>query len=108
MSGSGGGGGGGVVITDSVPVTCDMLVINTQLSSPKLAVLNGLQAGEDLLVAMQGQIVVVLRNGQIAGGLAAPDLKRLRECILAGTNYVATVTSASLGQFKVKVTAVGA
>jgi len=83
------------------------LVINTQLSSPKLEVLQGVKDHDVLHVALQGQVVVVLRDGKVAGGLAAPDLKRLRECIEGGTAYIAVVTSVNHGQFKVRVSAAG-
>jgi hypothetical protein len=109
MSGSGGGGGG--TPDPEPPVSCEKLVINTQLSSPKLAALEGLVDGEALPVSLlqtpTGQVVVVTRNGQIAGGLAAPDLKRLRECLIGGTDYIAVVKSTNLGQYKVRVSAVG-
>jgi hypothetical protein len=85
-------------------------VIDTQLSSPKPAVIAGIQVGEVLDVAVQDMAgtsaVVVLRQGQIAGGLASPELTRLRQCISEGYQYKATVTDVQGGQVRVRVSAV--
>lgn len=105
MSGSGGGGGGGFEPVDN----CAGLVIDTQLSSPKPAVVARLQVGNILEVAVQAtggsSAVVVLADGQLAGGLASPEVGRLRECIRLGTQYVAVVTSRNEGQVRVRVKA---
>lgn len=106
MSGSGGGGGGGGF---DPPDNCAALVIDTQLSSPKQAVVSLIQVGDELLVAAQPMgattVVVALHNGQVAGGLASPLVQRLRECMAAGTQYTATVTSKNDGQVRVRVKA---
>lgn len=106
MSGSGGGGGGG----DYPAVErCEDLVIDTQLSSPKPAVVNGLKKGDVLQVAVQTvgstAVVVVTHQGQLAGGLASPEIQRLRECINKGVRYIATVVAKNAGQVTVRVTA---
>ena len=104
MSGSGGGGGGGFSEpTDS----CETLVINTQLSSPKPAVVAQINVNDELSVATQqvgaATVVVALYQGQVAGGLAAPEVRRLRECLANGTTYVARVTAKNGGQVSVRV-----
>lgn len=108
MSGSGGGGGGGGGF-DSPPDSCAALVFDTQLSSPKQAVVTAIQVGDELLVATQTvggtTVVVVLHKGQVAGGLASPLVQRLRECMAGGTQYVATVTAKNDGQVRVRVKA---
>lgn len=108
MSGSSGGGGGGG-FQDS-GVSCENLAIETQLSSPNAAVIAGISVDDVLPVEsrqMNGTaVVVVLSNDQIAGGLATPQLQRLRECIANGTEYEATVLSKSNGQVRVRVRAV--
>lgn len=108
MSGSGGGGGGGSF--DPPPDNCAALVFDTQLSSPKQAVVANIQVGDELSVATQTvggtTVVVVLHNGQVAGGLASPLVLRLRECIASGTQYTATVTAVNGGQVRVRVKAV--
>lgn len=106
MSGSGNGGGG---FEPSVH-DCATLVIDTQLSSPKPAVVAGIRVGETLEVSVQTMgttsVVVVLSKGHIAGGLASPQLQRLRECINDGTQYVARVVAKNDGQVQVRVQAV--
>lgn len=106
MSGSGGGGGGGGSFSDT-STSCETLVIDTQLSSPNEDVIAGIEVGNVLPVEMQQMsgttVVVVVRDGQIAGGLTAPQLPRLRECMNAGTEYEATVLSKSNGQVRVRV-----
>lgn len=109
MSGSSGGGGGGS--WDNPPTACDLLDISTQLSSPKAEVIEGLAVGDVLDVALQagaGTAVVVLRDGKLAGGLASPDVLRLRECLESGTQYSAVVREINDAQVKVRVRAIGA
>ena len=92
MSGSSGGGGGS---WEAPPTRCELLVIDTQLSSPKAAVIANITVGDILEVSLQpsgsSTLVVVLHKGQLAGGLASPDMPRLRECMEGGTQYAATV-----------------
>jgi len=107
MSGSGGGGGGG----SETPVTsCEELVIDTQLSSPKDDVVEKIKVGDVLDVGAQRKsgttVVVVLYKGKVAGGLASPLLAQLRECLNNGTKYQAKVISKSGGQVRVRVEAV--
>lgn len=101
-TGVGGAGGGGGGMTP-----CDMLAFETQLSSPKSDVIAGLKPGEllqiSLIQAGGVQTVQVLRHGKVAGGLTAPDVKRLRECILEDHVFEATVMAVTGGQVKVRV-----
>jgi hypothetical protein len=114
MSGSGGGGGGsrggggargGSPDVGQTP--CEALAFETQLSSPKSDVIAGLKVGEvlDVVLKQDGgvQTIQVLRAQKVAGGLTAPDVKRLRECILSGHTYKATVTAVTGGQVKVRI-----
>lgn len=106
MSGSGGGGGGGFSTQSD---SCETLVIDTQLSSPKPAVVALISVGDELEVATQQMgattVVVALYQGQLAGGLASPEIQRLRECLAGGTQYVARVTAKNGGQVRVRVSA---
>jgi hypothetical protein len=106
MSGSNGGGGGGGP-PDVGPIPCEMVAFETQLSSPKADVIANLKVGEilDVELRQEGgvQTIQVLRQGSLAGGLTAPDVKRLRECILSGHTYKAIVTALTGGQVKVRV-----
>ncbi len=109
MSGSSGGGGGGGFSDAST--SCATLVIDTQLSSPKEDVIADIEVGSVLPVESRQMgattVVVVVHNGQIAGGLTAPQLPRLRECMNGGTDYEAMVMSKSNGQVRVRVRPVG-
>ena len=107
MSGSGGGSYGGGFESAS---TCEALVIDTQLSSPKEDVVSKIKIGDELDVDVRQigstAVVVVLHNGSVAGGIAAPQVQKLRECIAAGTTYIAKVTSKSDGQVRVRIASV--
>jgi hypothetical protein len=108
MSGSGGGGGGGGSAT---PVaSCEELVIDTQLSSPKDDVVDKIKVGDILDVVTQTKsgttVVVVLYKGKVAGGIASPSLARLRECLNKSVKYHAKVTSKNGGQVRVRVEAI--
>ena len=106
MSGSGGGGGGG---SETPVASCEDLVIDTQLSSPKDEVVEKIKIGDILDVRSQTKagttVVVVLYKGKVAGGVASPLLGRLRECLNNGTKYKAKVLSKSGGQVRVRVEA---
>ena len=108
MSGSSGGGYGGGF--ERAGVSCDDLIINTQVGSPRAALIPQLQVGSTLDVQIQQQnnisVVVLVLNGQIVGGITAPEVQQLRECIQAGTAYVARVTSISGAHIGVRISAV--
>jgi hypothetical protein len=108
MSGSGGGYSGGAV--DFVDA-CEDLVITTQLSSPKDAVVQQLQVGDILNIALHpdghgNDIVVALYEGQIAGGVTNAQILRLKSCMQDGTIYVGEVLSILGGQVKVRIKAI--
>jgi hypothetical protein len=90
--------------------SCESLVIDTQLSSPKPDVISGVQVGDVLEVdaEIRGDrtLVIVRHHGEEAGGLASPLLKRLRQCIEGGTQYRAKVTAKKDGQVRVRVSAI--
>jgi ribosomal protein S1 len=104
MSGSGGGGYSGAFEQFN---TCDTLIIDTQLSSPKEEVIDMINVGDLLEVAIQTvnsqAVVVVLYNGMVAGGIAAPQVQKLRECMSQGTRYNATVVSKNDGQVRIRI-----
>src|SRR5688572_20938010 len=104
MSGSSGGGGGG----DYHPKRdCSDLVIDTQLSSPKPAVVAQIKKGDVLQVGtiVQGSTttVVVTHQGKLAGGLASSEVNELRECLAKGFKYEAKVLEKKGGQVRVLV-----
>ena len=104
MSGSGGAVGGGHFDRD---VPCDNLRFEAQLTNPQPAVVVTLVVGEalDILInTMNGQVVLqVLKNAQVAGGLAGPDATQLRNCIEEGHQYKATVRLVISGQVRVQI-----
>lgn len=105
MSGSSGGGYGGGFVTDEV--ACERLAFDTQLSSPKAAVVARINVGDILTVALdqQGaaQVVVLKHGNEIAGGITSPKMARLLECLRQGTRYQAAVTTKSDGQIGVRI-----
>lgn len=104
MSGSGGGsfGGGGVQ-----EIACDRLSFETQLSSPKPAVVAGINVGDVLSVAIEqqgsAQVVVIKHGNQVAGGITSPKMSRLLECMRQGAQYQATVLSKDDGLVTIRI-----
>ncbi len=103
MSGSGGGVGG----SSDYDIPCDSLEFEAQLTSPQPAIVPTLVVGEvlDIIITiMNDQVVLqVLKNGQVAGGLAGPDATRLRNCIEKHHKYGATVRLVNGGQVRVLI-----
>lgn len=89
-------------------VSCESLIIETYLGSPKPAVVATLKAQQVLAVELrhfQGIYVVVALSGDdIAGGLASPRAARLRDCLIRGFKYKATVLEIADGEVKVRIT----
>ncbi len=104
MSGSGSGIGGGSFDHD---LPCENLQFDAQLTSPQPAVVATLEVAEvlDIVVnTMSDQVVLqVLKNDQVAGGLAGPDATRLRNCLEQGHQYKATVRLINSGQVRVLI-----
>lgn len=91
--------------------SCESLVIDTLIASPKPLVIEHLNPGDVLDVRLAtsagGEAVVeVVFMGRPAGGLASPAISRLRECIEGGTLYSARVTAKRDALVRVRVTAV--
>lgn len=104
MSGSSGTGG-----HEPPNTSCEELEFDTQLTSPKLDVVEQLKKGIVLKIGIQvvggKSRVVATHKGAEAGGIGSSDLRQLRECIEGGTRYTATVLSINSGQVKVHVKA---
>jgi len=104
MSGSGGGGGAG-----GPEASCERLVINTMLASPRPGAVSVLYPGQVLSVEIQGgSVVVVDDQGKLVGGVASPLVQRLRECMEAGTDYHAKVVAKNNALVRLQVSAVSA
>ncbi|MDV2904160.1 hypothetical protein [Phytobacter diazotrophicus] len=111
MSGSGGGGGyNGQYGDDDFEIACEKLTFITQLSSPQAHVVNTLTVGDILGIMQQVQggqsVTVAVFNGNVAGGIASPKVRRMRVCISNGTTYLAKVLSINGGQVQVQVYAI--
>lgn len=107
MTGSDGGySGSGGGFHDS----CEDLVIDTQLSSPKADVISKLQLHSLLDIVIQPneqnvEIVVALYEGKTAGGVTSPQIFQLKKCIQGGTIYEGEVLFISGGQVRVRIRA---
>lgn len=104
MSGSSGGGGGSF---DRGEIDCVDLKFTTQLASPQPQVVATLAMGQVLDVAVVTvqavQALVALANGVTVGALVGTHAKRLRECVLSGHVYKATVVKLNGGQVTIEV-----
>lgn len=92
MSGSGGGNW-----PPEGELRCEALRFETQLASPQPAALQLIEEGFVLEVGILPvgalQVLQVVFQGQMVGGLAGGLVARLRECILRGARFQATVLS---------------
>lgn len=104
MSGSSGDGGGG----SGPEASCERLVINTMLGSPRPGAISILYPGLILQVELYGGSVVVRHQGNLVGGLASPLVHRLRACLEAGTVYQARVVAKNNALVRLQVSAVPA
>ncbi|MDO8773415.1 MAG: hypothetical protein Q7K57_32845 [Burkholderiaceae bacterium] len=91
--------------------SCESLVIDTLLASPRQTVVANLSPGDVLDVRLAEtstgeRVVEVVFRKQLAGGLASPAISRLRECIEGGTQYQARVTGKRDALVRVRVTAI--
>lgn len=105
MSGSGSGGGGGGGSSGEIP--CGELEFDTQIATPQATALAALKIGEILevaVVSMKGAQAVAVRKGdEIVGGLAGGLVNRLRECLLQGKKFSATVQKINGAQITIHV-----
>lgn len=106
MTGSSGASGGGFGGGDEV--ACESLKFEAQIASPNAAVVATLSVNDELpvlIVSSSGvqEIQVQTLAGAVVGGLLANRVQRLRECILHGTQYKATVILINQGQVRVYV-----
>jgi molybdopterin-binding protein len=83
------------------------LRFETQIATPQQGAILTLSQGDVLQVALVpsggAQVVAVLKNGQLIGGLAGGLVNRLRECLLSGNQFKATVLTINNGQVRVEI-----
>ncbi|MDS0786829.1 hypothetical protein OSB94_01845 [Proteus vulgaris] len=110
MSGSGSASFGGLFGQNSSDTLCENIRFTAQLSSPNPTVISQLIVGDIMDIQQTSQhglsLTVAVFNGQVAGGIASPQIQRIRECIDLGTQYIAEVIQINGGQVMVKVYAV--
>jgi len=91
-------------------LSCMEIRFQTQLSSPKSDVIAELKQGDLLSVELKSMgpqvVVAVFYRDRIAGGLASPQIQKIRECILQGTKYEAKVISKNEGLVRIEVYAI--
>ena len=105
MSGSSGGGGGRSISDEEI--ACEALKFEAQIASPVPAAVSTLKINDVLAVTVANtsgvQQIQVYNGTQLVGGLLANRVSRLRECILNGATFKATVLSINGGQVRVAV-----
>ncbi|MEX5535686.1 hypothetical protein ABFV54_11215 [Pseudomonas syringae] len=103
MSGSGGGSFSGY----SNDTSCDSLVLDTHLSSPREDVVDRIQVDDILAITVSNlgnlSTVQAFWQGELAGGVASPSIQRLQNCIGEGHNYIARVTAKNGGEVRIRI-----
>lgn len=87
--------------------SCDSLIIKTHISSPKEEIISELSEGDILLVSLDESsgipVIVLMHEGNIAGGIASPKISLLIQCIRNGSNYIGEVITINDGQVMVQI-----
>lgn len=100
MSGSGGNG----PPTNGNGIDCSTLIFKTFLNSPSPSVLESLKKDDALRVAQkERRVLVVTRNGEVAGSITSGQLPKLITCLQQGNSYTARVLSLKEGRCEVEV-----
>jgi len=89
-----GNGDGDNPIGGNEGVSCENLVIDTQLSSPNKEVLESLSVGDILYISIvsdQGPVQALTNNGDVAGGILSSRVIDLVNCIVNDHQYLADV-----------------
>lgn len=101
-----GGGGGGAWDMD-YDVSCSRLRFRTQIATPQAGAVQTLREGHVLGVGIMNidgaQAVAVFKDGTLMGGLAGGLVTKLRECLLGGTFFKATVVTANGGHVVIDI-----
>ena len=88
----------------------DLIPIETEASSLNDEVVEQISEGDILKVALQiagdSTVVVVMHKGRVAGKVITPEVKRLPEYIVRGTDYTATLISKGKGLVRVRIKAI--
>lgn len=102
-----GGGGGGNWPQDAYEIACDQLKFSTQINSPQSPAIGTVEVGDVLTVEIKPlggtQAVAVVKNGVVVGGLIGGKVNRLRECLIKGSEFKATVLAVNGPQVQIDV-----
>lgn len=101
-------GSGGSYLSPRIHAnSCADLKFDTQLASPKAAVVSKMKVGDLLDLVFKTinntQVVTTLWNNQIAGGIVHPLLTQLRNCMTEGELYKARVLQINGGIVSLRV-----
>lgn len=93
--------------SSSADASCLTLELDTQLSSPKEDIVDRIQLGDALEVVLNAtqtfSTVEVLWRGELAGGVASPEIQKLQSCLGEGVIYVAEVIEKSGGEVRIRI-----
>lgn len=109
MSGMGGGGDMPSINRPNQNDSCANLVINTNLATPQVNVINNLNVGDVLNINAltdQGPIQALTDNGLLAGNIISREQIRLLTCLLRGTIFNAEITNIDNGQCQIRIYAI--
>lgn len=88
----------------------DLIPIETEVSSPNPEVVEQINDGDILKVALQlsgnSTYVVVMHKGRVVGKIVTPAVEQLPEYIVRGTDYTATLISKGNGALRVRIKAI--
>ena len=102
---SGGGGGGSWALDNEI--SCSKLRFSTQIATPQVGAIQTLKMGDVLdvqVVNVSGaHAVAIFKQNNLIGGLAGGLVNRLRECLLGGSVFKATVTTINGGQITLDI-----
>ncbi|GGK71854.1 hypothetical protein GCM10011405_20080 [Rufibacter glacialis] len=86
-------------------MSCENLVIHTQLSSPKAAVLINVNKDDILELSLSSPTgpCLVFHREQEVGAIINADLKKIIDCMNQGHDYIAIVRSVEGGKCSLKI-----
>lgn len=101
------GSGGSYLAPDTHANSCANLRFDTQLASPKAAVVSSMKVDDILDLALKTinntQVVIALWTNQIAGSIVHRLLTQLRNCMTEGEQYKARVLQINGGIVRLRV-----
>lgn len=89
--------------------SCDSLNFDVVLSSPQIDNFDKISVGHSLVVSVEAEFLVVVRdnNGAMIGTITGDKGDRLEECLNEGYHFYVRVTELERPRCKVRVTSAG-